>query len=83
MKSPLIRSLPLLLSLSFHLNMPNVCLTQSPITLAEIQITFSNNGQYTLFSLVWENSAPNTWLAVGLNTNPEMVGKIFSPFLPY
>ena len=54
-----------------------MCLTQSTITLADIKISFSNKGSFTIFDLVWENNYPQSWMAIGLNNDPQMVCKIF------
>lgn len=50
---------------------------QSPQVLANIQISFSNNGTHTSFDLTSTQggSVVNSWMAVGLNNNPQMVSK--------
>lgn len=53
----------------------NVCISQSPQTLVNIRISFSNNGTHTTFSLTSAQggSISNSWLAVGLNNAGQMV----------
>jgi hypothetical protein len=53
----------------------NVCILQSPQTLVNIRISFSNNGTHTSFALTSAQggSISNSWLAVGLNNAGLMV----------
>ena len=52
-----------------------VCFSQSPQTLANIQISFVNNGTHTSFTLVSAQggSVANTWMSIGLNNLGQMV----------
>ena len=77
MKSSPLNLLAILLGLFFGLNLPQMCLMQSPITLADIKISFKNNGLNTEFTLVWENYPKYSWMAIGFNDVPQMVCKIF------
>ena len=45
------------------------------LTVANIQISFSNNGTHTSFNLKssQDGSVSNSWLAVGFNGSPKMV----------
>jgi hypothetical protein len=64
-----------LISLNLFLALTNFCFTQSPQTLADIQIVFSNNGTHTTFTLTSTQggNVANTWVSVGLNSNTKMV----------
>ena len=64
-----------LISLNLFLTLTNFCFTQSPQTLANIQIIFSNNGTQTTFTLTSPlgGSVDNSWMSVGLNSIPKMV----------
>ncbi len=53
------------------------CFCQSPQTVANIQISFLNNGTHTSFNLSLSNVITNSWFAVGLNDSPKMVCLIF------
>ena len=77
MKSSPLSLLAILLGLFFCLNLPQMCLTQSPITLADIKISFENKGSFTTFNLAWENNPQYSWIAIGFNNDPQMVCKIF------
>lgn len=66
----------LLLSLNLFLILANFCLTQSPQTLADIEIIFTNNGSHLSFTLKSTQSGTSladSWLAVGFNSAQKMV----------
>ena len=53
---------------------PNICLCQSPQTIAGIKIAFVNSGTYTDFTLTSTLSTiNNAWIAIGLNSANQMV----------
>jgi hypothetical protein len=64
-----------LISLNLFLILTNFCSTQSPQTLANIQIIFSNNGTHTTFTLTSTQggNVANSWVSVGLNSISQMV----------
>ena len=64
--------LKILINLSLMLT---ICLAQSPQSLANIIISFVNNGTHTSFTLTSTQggSVANTWMAVGLNNIGAMV----------
>ena len=53
----------------------NICICQSPQTIAEIKIEFVNSGTYTDFTLTSTlgGSVNNAWMSVGLNNANKMV----------
>ena len=62
--------------ISIFFALPNKYSTQSPQTVGDIKIEFSKSQLFdesTQWTLTWENSAPSTWMAFGLNTAPQMV----------
>ncbi len=68
-----------LILLNTFLYIPLICFGQSPISLSNIQISFSNNGTHTDFTLVstLDGNLANSWMAVGLNNVGQMVRVIF------
>jgi len=66
-------------NLNLFLNLSTLCWTQSPQTLANIQISFSNNGTHTAFVLISSQGGnlANTWMAVGLNLAAGAMVKYF------
>ena len=78
MKSTLSKTLRLSFWIYVYLTLPTKHLAQSPQTLADITISFSQLSKtLTSFNLQWENSSPNSWMAMGLNTVGQMVAKFF------
>ena len=70
-----LKAFRILISLNLFLVLTNFCFTQSPQTLANIQIVFSNNGTHTTFTLTSTQGAnvANSWVSVGLNSISKMV----------
>ena len=58
------------------------CFCQSPQSLANIQISFENNGTHTTFTLTSSSGAnkKDFWMAVGLNNDRFMVNKLLLSF---
>ncbi len=54
------------------------CFCQSPQSLANILISFENNGTHTNFILASSSGADKKdfWMAIGLNNNGIMVNKL-------
>ena len=79
MKSTLSKTLRLSFWIYVYLTLPTKHLAQSPQTLADVTISFSQlSNELTRFNLQWENSSPNSWMAFGLNTVGQMVARFFS-----
>ena len=76
MKASFLKTLRLFFVISIFFALPNKYSTQSPQIISDIKIEFSKyqfSEGSTQWAFTWENSAPNTWMAFGLNKAPQMV----------